>query len=278
MTALGCRRTLIVLTGLVVVLAAPASLLPETGDKHAHVVGGGGRVEWAVLGYSVRDRPIHGWYFNRGAEPFILVFAGIHGNEGSAVELGERLRSRWLSEPHRLEGSSVLLIPAANPDGVARGTRHNARGVDLNRNFPGDWKHIRKGDYAFGGNRPLSEPESRVLASLVEGAPDGLCPSSRPPAAVVSIHSRLILGSGVNNFDGPAAGLAKLMAGYNGYPVWSEWRYHTPGSFGVFSGGHRHIPTLTLELPLRIASEREWEANIAAVEAVVIRHQPHTKR
>jgi protein MpaA len=267
--------------------------LPADGTKdaqagrHAHVIaaGEGGRVEWVVLGFSVRERPIHGWYFNRGAGPITLVFAGIHGNEHTAVELGERLRDRWVAGPRRLEGSCVLLIPAANPDGVLRGTRHNARGVDLNRNFPADWRHIRKGDYTYGGPRPLSEPESRALASLVgEGssrdARDGGSPPDRgsPPAAVVSIHSRLVYGNGVNNFDGPAGSLAGLMAAHNGYPVWGEWPYRTPGSFGRFAGGTWNIPTLTLELPLRIAGEREWEANMLAVEAVIASHPPDGER
>ncbi|MFW6180942.1 MAG: DUF2817 domain-containing protein [Spirochaetota bacterium] len=273
---------------LLVLLAAAAVLAHAEltqAEQHAHVIaaGDGGRVEWAVLGFSVRGRPIHGWYFNRGEGPPALVFAGIHGDERTAVELGRRLRERWVNQPQRLEGRRVILVPAANPDGVEEGTRHNARGVDLNRNFPVDWRHIRKGDYSYGGHRPLSEPESRVLAALVAGGVSGDMRTGgsqsaeaggSAPAVVVSIHSRLIYGGGVNNFDGPADALAVLMAACNGYPVWREWRYRTPGSFGRYAGGSMHIPTLTLELPIRITEEREWEANMQAVEAVIISRPP----
>jgi protein MpaA len=54
-------------------------------------------------------------------------------------------------------------VPTLNPDGLAAGTRHNARGVDLNRNFPYEW------DATLGvsGARPLSEPEARAAVRLI---------------------------------------------------------------------------------------------------------------
>ena len=48
--------------------------------------------------------------------------------------------------------------------------RQNAHGVDLNRNFPSEWRAhgTRWGDVEYPGPRPLSEPESRFATRLVE--------------------------------------------------------------------------------------------------------------
>ena len=45
------------------------------------------------------------------------------------------------------------------------GSRDNAHGVDLNRNFPWRWRPL--GGIFFSGRRPLSEPESRIAYHLI---------------------------------------------------------------------------------------------------------------
>jgi len=90
----------------------------------------------------------------------MLVVGGIHGNESAGVRIARRLVAQ---EPPR--GAELLVVPTINPDGVAARTRGNAHGVDLNRNFPFDWRPLSGGEYSGPG--PLSEPESRAAHRLI---------------------------------------------------------------------------------------------------------------
>ena len=116
------------------------------------------------LGRSVRGRLIT--VLERGdpdAPIRELVVGCIHGNEPAGIGIAEQLESVPLPGERDL-----WTIEAANPDGVAAGTRTNGRGVDLNRNFPWRWRrHGHPGDLHYSGPRPLSEPESRLLARLI---------------------------------------------------------------------------------------------------------------
>ena len=116
------------------------------------------------IGRSVRGHPIG--VVERGdpdATTKMLVVGCVHGNEPAGIGIAEQLESLSLP-PER----DLWVVEDANPDGVAAGTRTNARGVDLNRNFPSRWRlHGHPGDPHYSGPRPLSEPESRLLARLI---------------------------------------------------------------------------------------------------------------
>jgi protein MpaA len=93
----------------------------------------------------------------------VLVVGCIHGNECAAAAITKRLIG---ADP--LLDADLWVIPDLNPDGHARRTRQNAKGVDLNRNFPGAWRPIGgAGAAEYSGPRPLSEPETRIAARLV---------------------------------------------------------------------------------------------------------------
>jgi protein MpaA len=100
---------------------------------------------------------------DRGAERRALVVGAVHGNEPAGRGVVRELRRG--PAPRGLE---LWLIHDLNPDGTAAGTRQNARGVDLNRNFPHRWRaQGRPFDAFHSGRRPLSEPESRLAARLI---------------------------------------------------------------------------------------------------------------
>jgi N-acetylmuramoyl-L-alanine amidase/Zinc carboxypeptidase len=93
----------------------------------------------------------------------VLVVGSIHGNEPAGHAVVRRLRA---SAPPA--GVQLWLVERANPDGVRAGTRQNARGVDLNRNFPFRWAGGgRPFDTYYPGPRRASEPETRALQALI---------------------------------------------------------------------------------------------------------------
>ena len=116
----------------------------------------------AMTGHSVRGHEIR-VVERDGARPgrTVLVVGCIHGNECAGTAVTRRL----VSGPAPAAGR-LLVIEDLNPDGRRLGVRTNARGVDLNRNFPSGWRPRPRG-LEYSGPRPLSEPESRFARSVV---------------------------------------------------------------------------------------------------------------
>lgn len=114
-----------------------------------------------MIGHSVRGRPITTTLKgDPGARARLLVIGCVHGNEPAGIRVARRLIT---GAPAR--NAAIWVVPSLNPDGVAAGTRGNARGVDLNRNFPFDWQPL--GGLEYSGSHPLSEPESRAARRLI---------------------------------------------------------------------------------------------------------------
>lgn len=120
----------------------------------------GAASERSTIGRSVEGRPILAASKGSPTAPLrVLVVGSVHGDEPAGVRVARRLIAS--PAPRRV---ALWVVPALNPDGLAAGTRGNARGVDLNRNFPFDWRPLDGLEYS--GPRPLSEPESRAAARL----------------------------------------------------------------------------------------------------------------
>lgn len=171
----------------------------------------------------------------------LLIFAGIHGEEPeTTIALSRALRQLADPSPH------CAVVLAANPDGLIRGTRGNARGVDLNRNFPtADWRpdpvaHRSTMDdpqdvLLSPGSRAGSEPETQALLHLI---------SELKPAAAVALHAPLACVD--DDFNSP---LGQWIAERTGLPLVEGVGYETPGSFGTW-GAEQNLPIVTYEFPL----------------------------
>jgi protein MpaA len=141
----------VVLRGLIAALVAAgvAAAAPEQGK--------------IVVGHSVKGRAIVAYERGDPAAPVTLVVGVIHGTEPAGLAVIHDLRRMPLPP-----GVHLWLVPTVNPDGLAAGTRQNAHGVDLNRNWPVGWKHNGvPWDGYYSGPRPMSEPENRAMRDFI---------------------------------------------------------------------------------------------------------------
>lgn len=145
---------------------APVALAAAAAAGSTGVAGTGpsaGLPAPEVVGRSVAGRPILLYRLgDPDARRRVLVVGCIHGNECAALPvIGRLIRLR------PMRGVQLWVVPSVNPDGRRAGTRGNAHGVDLNRNFPSGWRRIPRSSRYYSGPRPLSEPESRAIRDLV---------------------------------------------------------------------------------------------------------------
>jgi len=115
-----------------------------------------------LIGRSVDGRPIYVEQLGSAGGRSVLVVGCIDGNEPAGIAI-----VRALERLGAQAGIDFWLIGALNPDGLAAGTLGNARGVDLNRNFPYGWRHLGGSGPLDSGPRALSEPESRAAYQLI---------------------------------------------------------------------------------------------------------------
>lgn len=210
----------------------------KPADCHAQqLTPGGGR---SVKGVPLMVRRIPAQGGAAGKPVRILMLGGIHGDEPTSSAIIFRWMSSLQSPGARQFSWSIA--PVLNPDGLlARPqTRVNARGVDLNRNFPThEWQRETERYWArvtsrdprrFPGRAPLSEPESRWLDEEMRRF---------QPDLIISVHAPF----GLLDFDGPAAPPKRF----------GRLRYEPigvyPGSLGNYGGAQRKVPVVTIELP-----------------------------
>ena len=206
----------------------------------------------STYGKSVEGIPLTVYHPDDDAAA-IVILAAIHGDEAeTTVVVSEALRS----VPRGELKTAVILV--GNPDGMLRGTRGNARGVDLNRNFPtANWSpeptHYKTRaddarDIALSpGTAPGSEPETTALIALLD---------RYKPRVVVSLHAALAC------IDDPSASpLGRALAERCALPLQTDIGYPTPGSMGTWAG-ERRLSVIT------------WEVEAASAYDLKDRHVP----
>jgi murein peptide amidase A len=157
---------LVLLAGL---LTAPAPAGAVDAER-------GAVVQTRVVGTSVKGRRILAYRVgNPKARVTAVAMSTMHGDEPATRHI-----LRGIRDGPTVHGIDLWVIPTYNPDGLARHSRHNARGVDLNRNFPFRWVDL-DGSYE-SGPRAASEPETRGIMRFFERV---------RPRYVVSFHQPL---------------------------------------------------------------------------------------
>ncbi len=121
-------------------------------------------VQEIAIGTSVQGRPITAIERGTPGGTPVMIVGVIHGDEDDGARIVDKLRS--LPVP---PGVDLWLVPTMNPDGTALNQRHNAHGVDLNRNFPKNWGPIGgPGNWQYAGPGPASEPETQAMVALLQ--------------------------------------------------------------------------------------------------------------
>lgn len=158
-----------------------------------------------------------------------LVVAGVHARERITTHVASMLASRaqMRSDAHN---GKLIIVPelVKGSDSCWRG---NANKVDINRNFPVNWRpsspDSRMLDY--GGPEPLSEPESQFLYDLFEKYnPDLFIDLHSGEVAVYTPwHGRFVkaktalsaqeLVTRIPELEGVRAGVGSIQGGYIAY-------------------------------------------------------------
>ncbi|MBU1218235.1 succinylglutamate desuccinylase/aspartoacylase family protein [Myxococcota bacterium] len=130
-----------------------------------------------ITGYSqTSNRPIYLLKINKSGEkrPIIRVTGAHHGNEPISTEIALRT-ARYIIETSNpaFEDFEFHIVPVLNPEGFIADQRYNSEGIDINRDYGGQWDDNQT-DF------PFYTSESQAMFSLNV---------SRTPVAVIDYHS-----------------------------------------------------------------------------------------
>ena len=222
-------------TGLALVVALVLALTGLTSAQAAQGAPGRIRLASHVIGKSVDGRPIVAYHRFHDGESWrrtVLVIGQMHGNETAGRSVARRMLHGPL--PGHLD---LWVIISVNPDGYAAGVRRNAHSVDLNRNFPYNWRLSPKG-INYSGPRAASEPETKIVMAFLD---------SIDPYTIVSIHQPL---DGVDAYHAKRHTLGHALSTATGLPI-KVFACHS-SCYGTMTQWFNHThdgAAITMELP-----------------------------
>lgn len=212
-----------------------------------------------IMGYSTHGPRIEGFEFGNG-ENCILLVAAEHGNEKGTTTLLTTLGEHLKKNPALVSTNNrVLILPLVNPDGYyERDDKLNARGVNLNRNFPtSDWLKKENDDpETYAGEQPWSESESLALKRAFTRC---------EPATYISFHARGALVSPEKNEA--STSLGKWYSQKTGYECYTDWDF--PGTATKWFAETTNRAAITVELS--DYNKSDWEINRKGIFELISR-------
>lgn len=250
-------------------------------------------VKKEVIGTSLVGREIASFTVGN-LDKRVIIAAAFHGSEWLTANIA--LHFLWdlcccikNSEPigglhlgSRLKKRGISIVPCVNPDGVEinlsgadsagrysaliNSLTHepyrwqaNARGVDLNHNFPANWEviHRREQDMGitkpsstrYGGERPASEPETVALMNYInennftrayalhsQGREIYYSFGKNTPKPSNTMSRVLSIASGYKTAKPP------LIADGGGFKDWFIEKFHQPGFTFEIGVGENPLP------------------------------------
>lgn len=231
---------------------------------------------WKTVRNSNKGQPLiwtvfQGDYESEAKRETTMIMCGVHGDEITPVKFCfdilhylTDIALGKIKDPHtgklaNFKNKRIVLVPLVSPDSFFKKwpTRTNAKGIDINRNFPTKdftkdalrlWKsRYRKDKRRYPGQKAMSEPEVVFQVNLIK---------RYSPDKIISVHAPLTM----LDYDGPADRhtggiigsranqlLIQMSENAKGYKI-KNYPFF-PGSLGNYAGNERNIPTYTLELP-----------------------------
>lgn len=229
--------------------------------------------ERITFGHSVTGKVLEAMVIGFSGGVPIVVVGSIEGDQLPTKTLVEALGDHYAQGGGRVpEGTLLYLIPSINPDGNAAGSRYNANGVDLNRNWGTvDWRSsaavpgFPDGKAGSGGTHPFSESETIALRDLFNDLR-----FESPELIVVIVHSSVSLSSG-EVFPG-GSNAERIAAAYctaTGYRVEYSWAQYTTSGEAVTWCSENGITAIDVVFPAKQTPLTVVSGGVTLLEATL---------